>query len=98
MQPSDRPNITIFPELTRARLHALRDQSRKDIWLFGGGEIFRSLLELRQVDTVEVSIMPVLLGGGAMLLPPPPQIAKLKLSGHRTYGSGIVSLIYDVQR
>jgi len=50
------------------------------------------------VDTVEVSIMPVLLGGGAMLLPPPPQIAKLKLSGHRTYGSGIVSLIYDVQR
>lgn len=78
-------------------MQALRDQSRKDIWLFGGGEIFRALLELRQVDTVEVSIMPVLLGGGVRLLPAPPQIARLKLSGHRTYGSGIVSLIYYVQ-
>jgi dihydrofolate reductase len=63
---------------------------------FGGGEIFRSLLELRQVDTAEVSVMPVLFGAGVRFLPPPPQIAKLKLSGHRTYGSGIVSLIFDV--
>ena len=65
--------------------------------LFGGGELFRFLLEMRQVDTVEVSIMPVLLGGGVTLLPPPAQQAKLKLSGHKVYRSGIVSLVYEVQ-
>jgi hypothetical protein len=52
---------------------------------------------MRQVDTVEVSVMPVLLGGGVALMAPPAQQAKLKLSGHKIYRSGIVSLIYDVQ-
>jgi dihydrofolate reductase len=77
-------------------LQSLRKQSKKDIWLMGGGEIFRALLQLRQVDTVEVSTMPVLLGGGIPLLPPPAQQAKLKLTGHKIYRSGIVSLIYEV--
>jgi len=97
MRSADHPNITILSELTRDKLQAVRDQSRKDVWLFGGGAVFRSLLEIRQVDTVEVSIMPVLLGGGVMLLPPPSQTAKLKLSEKKVYGSGIVSLVYDVQ-
>jgi dihydrofolate reductase len=61
-------------------MQALRAQSGKDIWLFGDGELFRILLEMQQVDTVEVSIMPVLLDGGVPLLPPPAQQAKLKLS------------------
>ena len=97
MRHSDHPDITIIPEVTRDGMQKLREQSGKDIWLCGGGELFRVLLEMRQVDTVEVSIMPVLLGGGVALLAPPVQQAKLKLSGHKIYRSGIVSLIYEVQ-
>jgi len=97
LRPADHPNVTVLPELNRDQMQALRAQGGKDIWLFGGGEIFRTLLEMGQVDTVEVSIMPVLLGGGVPLLPPPPQRAKLKLSGHKIYRSGIVSLIYEVK-
>jgi dihydrofolate reductase len=91
------PNVTILPDLTRDYMQSLRAQSRKDIWLMGGGELFRSMLAMREVDTVEVSIMPVLLGGGVPLLPPLSQRTILKLSGHKIYRSGIVSLIYDVQ-
>ena len=97
MRHSDHPDITIIPEVTRDGMQKLREQSGKDIWLCGGGELFRVLLEMRQVDTVEVSIMPVLLGGGVALLAPPAQQAKLKLSGHKIYRSGIVSLVYEVQ-
>ena len=97
LRHSDHPDITILPELNRDQIQALRAHSTKDIWLFGGGELFRSLLEMRQVDAVEVGIMPVLLGGGVKLLPPPAQHARLKLSGHRVYRSGIVSLVYEVQ-
>ena len=97
LRPSDHPKITIIPELNRDQLQALRAQSGKDIWLFGGGDLFRVLLEMRQVDTVEVSVMPVLLGNGVALLPPPAQQAKLKLSGQKIYRSGIVSLVYEVQ-
>ena len=32
--------------------------------LFGGGALFRTLLDAGLVDTVEVAVIPVLLGGG----------------------------------
>ncbi len=69
----------------------------EDIWLFGGGELFRTLLEAGVVDTVEPAIMPVLIGGGLPMLPPTASHAKLSLSGHRLYPkSGIMLLQYTV--
>jgi dihydrofolate reductase len=97
LRPADNPNLTILSELSRDHIQSLRSQSTKDIWLMGGGELFRSMLALHEVDTVEVSLMPVLLGAGVPLLRPPSQRATLKLSGHKIYRSGIVSLVYDVQ-
>jgi dihydrofolate reductase len=97
LRQADYPQVTIVSELTRDGMQALRAKSSKDIWLFGGGELFNFLLGMREVDTVEVSIMPVLLGGGVALLPPPAQQTKLKLSEHKVYRSGIVSLVYEVQ-
>jgi dihydrofolate reductase len=97
LRPADHPNLTVLSELTHAPIQALRSQSTKDIWLMGGGELFRSMLAMQEVDTVEVSLMPVLLGGGIPLLPPQAQRTTLKMSGHKIYRSGIVSLVYDVQ-
>ena len=76
---------------------ALRTEPGKDIWLFGGGSLFRSLLDAGLVDTVEVAIMPVMLGEGIALLPSPARQTKLKLTGHKVYKTGIVSLEYAVQ-
>jgi dihydrofolate reductase len=39
-----------------------------EIWLFGGGQLFATLLRGRQVDAVEVTVVPVLLGAGIPLL------------------------------
>ncbi len=76
---------------------ALRKAPGKDIWLFGGGELFRSMLQLRIVDSVEVAVIPVLLGGGLPLLPHPAKQAKLKLARHRVYPkTGTVSLEYEL--
>jgi dihydrofolate reductase len=98
LRQADHPKVTILPELKRDQMQALRAQNGKDIWLFGGGELFHALLEMREVDTVEVSIMPVLLGGGVALLPSPAARANLRLTKHKVYGSGIVSLVYEVRR
>lgn len=101
LKPADHPNLTIISDLTLAQLQTLRAQPggrpEKDIWIMGGGVLFRTLLEMQQVDTVEVSIMPVLLGAGIPLLPPHPHTATLKLTNHKIYRSGIVSLVYAVQ-
>ena len=75
----------------------LKQSPGKDIWLFGGGILFRSLLEANLVDTVEVAVIPMLLGGGLPFLPPTDSQAHLKLVENRTYSqTGIVSLKYSI--
>ena len=99
LRQEDHPNLTIVSEDPERVLAGLRAEPGKDIWLFGGGTLFRSLLEARLVDTVEVGVMPVLLGEGIPLLPsrPSSERFKLKLAGSQAYGTGIVSLEYSVE-
>jgi dihydrofolate reductase len=74
----------------------LKKKSGRDIWLFGGGELFRSLLDAGLVDTVEVALNPVLLGEGIPLLPPGGS-TKLVLSDVKRLPSGMVVLAYSVE-
>jgi dihydrofolate reductase len=97
LRQQDHPDVMIVGDYLEKTLGDLRKQPGKDIWLFGGGSLFRSLLELRLVDTIETAIIPVLLGGGIPLLPPPANRLKLKLTGHKVYKkSGIVLLEYTI--
>jgi dihydrofolate reductase len=97
LRQEDHPDVTIVAGNEKEIVDALRREPGKDIWLFGGGELFRNLLDAGLVDTVEVAVIPILLGGGIPLLPPPAQQTQLKLTGRRVYeATGIVSLQYDV--
>jgi len=98
MKQEDHPGVTVISEFDREWVEALRAKSGKDIWLFGGARLFRTFLDAGCVDTVEVQVIPALLGDGVPLLPPPYTPAKLKLSSHRVYGSGRVALTYEVRR
>jgi dihydrofolate reductase len=99
LRQEDNPGVTIVADGAEETVAALRAESGKDIWLFGGGLLFRSLLDAGLVDTVEVAVMPVLLGGGIPLLPAPAKQVKLKLTRHKVYSrTGIVSLEYSVQQ
>jgi dihydrofolate reductase len=99
LRQQDYPNVTIISENPKQALTDLRSKPGKDIWLFGGGSLFRSLLEARLVDAVEVAVIPVLLGEGIPLLPPnaSSERFKLKLTSSRTFKTGIVSLEYAVE-
>jgi dihydrofolate reductase len=99
LRQADHPDVAIVGDDMAEALTRLREQPGKDIWLFGGGSLFRSLLDLRLVDSVEVGVIPVLLGGGAPLLPTPGERAKLKLVSHKLYEkTGTLSLEYAVEK
>jgi dihydrofolate reductase len=90
------PGVRIFNDDPREIVAALKAKPGRDIWLYGGGVLFRSLLDAGLVDTVEVAVIPVLLGAGVPLLPPG-AAAKLVLADQRTLpASGIVALAYSV--
>ena len=95
LRQEDYPKVTIVDDA--ARLVAdLRSKPGKDVWLLGGGLLFRSLAEQGLVDGVGVGVIPVLLGGGVPLLPAGSR-ARLRLTGHKVYKSGIASLEYAVE-
>lgn len=99
LRPTDHPDVTISTEPEKAVAALKAEKSDKDIWLFGGGDVFRSFLDLGLVDTVEPAIIPVVLGGGVPFLPTPANRTSLTLTGHKLYQkTGIVLLEYAVRR
>ncbi len=96
MLQADYPDVTIVND-AEPFVAELKTKPGKDIWLWGGGELFHSLLGAGLVDGVDVAVIPVLLGGGIPLLPTPSPRTTLTLVSHRVYEkSGVVALEYDV--
>ena len=96
MRQADYPDLTIVND-AEPFVAELKTKPGKDIWLFGGGALFHSLLGAGLVDGIDVGMIPVLLGGGIPLLPTPAPRTTLALRSHRVYEkSGIVGLEYDV--
>ena len=99
LNPADHPGVTILAEDWEDGVRELRERPAKDIWLFGGGDLFAAMLDAGLVDGVEVGVVPVLLGGGIPFLKPPARRARLALTRHQLYPkSGIMRLEYDVMR
>ena len=97
LQTPARPDVTVVSRNPEQTVASLRGSPGKDIWLFGGGTLFRSLAEARLVDSVEVAIIPILLGGGQLLLTRPATRIELELKSQKVYRSGIVSLNYAIK-
>lgn len=96
LQPADHPEVAIVADGQREVLTNLKNSPGKDIWLFGGGALFASLAADGLVDTVEVAVIPILLGAGVPLLSGSASRIKMNLTGHKIYKTGIVSLEYSI--
>ena len=98
LDPAAHPDVTIVRDDPVGLAASLRAETGSgEIWLFGGGELFAELLEGGQVDTVEVTVVPILLGGGVPLLPPRTGPHRLALVHSQVYPSGMVALHYRVE-
>jgi dihydrofolate reductase len=97
LDPKKHEKVTVISKDVEGFVTKLKKQKGKDIWLFGGGVLFRSLLEAGLVDRVELAIIPVLLGSGVPVLPGLDGVARLRLDGVTKYPkSGTMLLGYEV--
>jgi dihydrofolate reductase len=92
LRPENYPDVVIVRGIDAIK--DLKASPGNDIWLFGGGKLFRSLAEAGIVDTVEVSVQPVLLGTGIPLAPN--LSTNLVLTNHTVRPSGAISLEYSI--
>jgi dihydrofolate reductase len=95
LNPADHPGVTVLASNIPESVAALKHQPGKNIWLWGGGVLFRCLLDAGLVDGVDVSIMPVLLGSGVPMLPAGHR-QRLQLYECETLPSGILLLHYSL--
>lgn len=95
LDPGRHPDVQIVASGLSETVAGLKQKSGKEIWLFGGGIIFRSMLDAGLVDRIEISLVPVLLGEGIPVMPPGHR-CPLLFKDSRTFPSGIVSLTYGV--
>ncbi len=95
LNPADHPTVNVIAADAGAVVQGLRAETGRDIWLFGGGQLFGSLLAARAVDLVEIAVMPVVLGGGRPLAAGAPR-STLRLLRAESTLAGIVNLQYEV--
>ena len=99
LNQAEHPGVRIVRTGPGDVIRELRSRPGRDIWLYGGGELFRSMLQAGLVDTVEPAVMPVLLGGGKRLLPEARGSWQLQLLNSTRYDtSAMVLLEYAVSQ
>ncbi|WP_058189493.1 dihydrofolate reductase family protein [Terracidiphilus gabretensis] len=95
------PGATILSDKISEAVAALKAESGpqpgKDIWLMGGGALFRTLLDAGLVDTVELSVIPILLGSGTPLLPAGNR-CPMRLEESSALPNGTLRLYYSIAR
>ena len=95
--PAEQPaGVTVVRDTPDATVAALRAETGRDIWLFGGGVLAASLLNAGLIDQIEVAVMPVLLGGGTPLLGVGAPRTRLRLAKSSQSPNGILNLRYEV--
>lgn len=97
LEPGPQRGVTVVGDDPVALANSLRhDAGEGEIWLFGGGQLFATLLAATQVDAIELTIVPVLLGSGVPVVTALPARASLTLTHSHVYPSGMVALHYSV--
>lgn len=75
----------------------IKKEKGKDIWLFGGGGLTTSLMNLGLIDELSLAVHPILLGGGKPLCKDLNRRVFLTHLNTKTYSTGLISLTYSLK-
>lgn len=80
----------------QAQVKKIKNEKGKDIWLFGGGSLTTSLMNLQLVDEVWLAVHPIILSSGKPLFSNIKKRVSLQLLDTKTYSTGLVFLKYAI--
>jgi len=90
-----RPGAVLIKENTEQAMRQIKNEDGKDIWLFGGADLFNYMFNIGLVDEIWLSVHPIVLGGGRLLFSNHQLKTLLTLTDSRIYSTGLVSLTYS---
>jgi dihydrofolate reductase len=77
-------------------IRQLKKEQGKDIWVIGGGQLNKMLLDANLLDEIQVFVMPIILSEGIDLFGDLPQETNLSLVESRSFATGAVEIKYTV--
>lgn len=86
-------DITFSSERTGDAIDVFCAPIVKRVWVIGGGKVVTAALQAGAVDTLELYVMPVVLGQGVPLFTEPCE-GPLKLIESKAFSNGVVRLVY----
>jgi len=95
LESIDDPSVTIINNHFHDRVKAIQQEPGKDIFLFGGANLITNFVNAGLVDEYRLSVHPIVLGAGKPLFADIVKRVGLKLTGTKTYRSGVVTLFYS---
>jgi dihydrofolate reductase len=81
-------------EIKKSMMH-LKQQSGKNIWLYGGAQLITTFMNLNLVDEIRIAVMPIILGSGKPLFSGLTERTALKLTKVESSQLGVVGLYYE---
>lgn len=76
----------------------IKNQGGKDIWLYGGASLIKTFIKLDLIDICRISVLPIALGSGKPLFKDLTNRLRLKLIETNVFKSGVVQLIYEIEK
>jgi len=78
----------------KERVLEMKQQPGKNIWLYGGGKLITTFINMGLVDVYRLAVYPVILGSGKPLFKDIKERIELKLIDVKTSESGVILLSY----
>jgi len=87
----------LISEDIESKVKTIKNEKGKDIWLFGGGSLTTTLMNLNLVDEIWLAIHPIVLGGGKPLFKDLIKRFELKLLDSKVYDTGLLFVKYVIK-
>ena len=90
-------NSILIRQNIAEEISGLKQQPGQDILIFGSGELVNALIRLDLIDRYNLLVYPIVLGSGKKLFREGSK-TNLKLLEKKSYGSGVVLLVYQTDK
>ena len=88
-------NSTLRKEVVPEEIEQLKQESGRDMLIYGSASIIQTLTNMGLIDEYQVLVHPLIVGGGKPLFHNIGHQVKLKLVNTKTHPSGVVVLSYQ---
>lgn len=90
-------NVELVKEDAIALVKRLKNETGKDIWLCGGGNLAATLFAEKLIDRLILKVHPFFMGSGIPLFSEAIQQTALELTNNKIYSNGVLVLHYRVK-